>query len=347
MMLLAGVVSLTAMGLGTAVAQTAGVAPRGGAAEGADKEARPEPVCKRQDQKVPGELRHPRATLVLAEGADAAINFGHDRSTRLLRFDFTTEGCRFSKKHVDQEAALAVEVTLPVDAAGDRVFHGRLMATGRIRSPHDVLVEVEIRPSVACDAEDPDENGDSAGVVSSCHLADSDDEQGVEAGTYAGFVEVVDPRVNLTRVPFTMQVRYHAWHWLYLSVTVPALLLGAAASWLKSRDASPGLRFRSWVWNVRNVVGLAAGLAAARIAFQKGYFDDPDWGIDLPDAWFLWPIGSIEWWTLAVVVTTAFIGAMTPTTIGAEQMKQHREEARTVARADAEAAPGASTTARP
>ena len=370
--LLAGITMVLVTGLDAVRAQE-GRSRQGGRAEAEGGEAeRPDPVCgRRTKKKIPGQLRHPRATLLLSDAADTAINFGGDRSPRVLRLDFTVDGCRFSKKDVEERESLDVEATLPVDESGDRYFRGALNVAGRIRSPHDVLVEVTLLPVAVCATDVPEaepsvspsasETASSSRheaepggplTVSSCALdiptisapdpseavpgtsfppgsppPSDDDEQRVQAGTYAGVIEVVDRRVNLTRVPFTVQVQFGGWVRLYFSVMIPAVAFGTFAAWFKSKDAAPEESYPDWWRNVRNLVGVGVGFAAARVAYEKGYFDDPDWGIDLPESMWLWPIGSTEWWALAVVVTTAFIGAMTPTTIGAEHIRKSRKKA--------------------
>ncbi len=109
------------------------------------------------------------------------------------------------------------------------------------------------------------------------------DPEGVPAGKYQGSVVFDDTRVTAGAVQWTVTLQYEKW-WF---VAFAALGVAAAAffySYATTGSGSPGASGGFLSFASDNLIGVAAGLAAAAVALIGGYWGSLDWGGD-PDDW--------------------------------------------------------------
>lgn len=263
------------------------------------------PVC--------GKSRSTRASFNLDAASDTTLDFGQDRTERLLVLTYDVIGCRFRNSAVIDRNKIDVDVPPLLDDNGRR-----LDAT--VESEGVVIERQKIRVEVLIDPND----GPAA------------------AGTYRSSVEIVSRIGDRSVAPLTVTVRYRNVWQLFLSVMLPALIFGTVVVWAKTvmaDDQENNYRARGyfgWLGRAGNLFAVAAGLVAARVAFGESFLGDPDWGSQSLGASYLWPITSAEWWALATVMATAFTGAFTAASVPGEAVRRSKQASENQAQQQAE-----------
>jgi hypothetical protein len=243
-----------------------------------------------------------RAVFVLSPEQDTTLDFGQDRDVRRLHLDFDVKECTFASAQIDTELR---STWSSFDDTDGRQLEARYFAAAVIRAPDKIATTLEVAPS-----------GDAR-------------------GTYTGSFVIRDVQGQLVRVPVTVTLRYNRPELLFVTVMIPAVLLGSLVVWGKARLAQAS--GATDVPTFGNLLAVGAGVVAARLAFGKSYLTVADWGGHSHGDIWSWPITSEEWWTLAVVVATAFVGAATATSLGGDAARRGIDKSKTQA-ADAPAA---------
>ena len=233
-----------------------------------------------------------KATLTLEKGESTALAFESDRGERRLILDFDVTGCEFPVDAVQKPFVVNPET--PVTAEG-RVIPQGFSAVGKITAVDKAVVTYTLDPA------------------------------NPTPGSYVGAVVVTDPRVHLVRIPVTVTLQYDNPILLFISVILPAIFFGTLAVWGKARLAGSTVSYRRWWRRLGNLLGVAGALVAARLAFGKAFLSDATWGAKSHGAFWKWPITSDEWWSLAAIIVTAFLGALTAATLGGDAARRDNQ----------------------
>lgn len=250
--------------------------------------------------------RRARGSFNLSANADLTLDFGSDRDRRELQLEYDLVGCRF----LERQRGESINISNPtfVDADG-RALIGGLRTGGEIIDSQRIRVTIRV---------DPDNN-------------ESD------AGTYKAPVEIISSVAQLATTPIVITLRYANPVLVFLTFMLPITLLGTVIVWIKSviSDSTDNEYSAKgyWAWLKRpgNLLAVIAGLIAARVAFGDSFYGDLSWGASSHGVAWLWPVTSDEWWSLALLVSTAFTGAFTVATLPGDAVNQAKKSSPTEA----------------
>lgn len=248
--------------------------------------------------------RRARGSFNLSANSDLTLDFGSDRDRRELQLEYDLVGCRFT----GNQRGGSINVSNPtfVDADG-RALVGGLRTGGEIIDSQRIRVTIRV---------DPDNN-------------ESD------AGTYRAPVEIISSAAQLTTTPIVITLRYANPVLVFLTFMLPITFLGTVIVWIKSviSDSTDNEYSAKgyWAWLKRpgNLLAIIAGLIAARVAFGDSFYGDRSWGASSHGVAWLWPVTSDEWWSLALLVSTAFTGAFTVATLPGDAVNQAKKSSPT------------------
>jgi hypothetical protein len=129
----------------------------------------------------------------------------------------------------------------------------------------------------------------------------------IDPGTYTGRITFFDRRVEPYTLPLTITLAYPVWPWptllLYLIVLVALVYVWTIKDPPGEKEVFVGVgkakEFGNWLRTWPGVMSVGAGLAGAVTAFVATYYNSPDWGSSIAQAFGL--IGA----TFTAFVTAA------------------------------------------
>jgi hypothetical protein len=212
------------------------------------------------------------------------LTFGDRRDEREFIIEHQVHDCVFSESEVGSE----VEALHRRPAGSDgKVLSADIELTTTIQNPSLAVSVFRINPS---------------------------DERSMPGKFLTGFV-VTDSRFSHFQQDINVSLRYHRTWLLFITLLIPALVIGPLVIWAKGRAGGSTESFWAWWGKIMNVAGIFVGVAAARAYFGSRVLGSPDYGGDLfdrfPIAWVL----SEEWYLVAAGTLSAFVTAALATSL--------------------------------
>jgi hypothetical protein len=131
------------------------------------------------------------------------------------------------------------------------------------------------------------------------------------AGSYAGTISLVDPRIERVDIPLTVSMAYPIWR-LPFVVLLLVLPIAIGYLWLLKGSFHAGSsnttvitlwQFEDYAFSRNGILAIGAGAASAALVFSGTYLTSPTWGSSFVDAI-----------TLFGAMFAAFVAASTPVT---------------------------------
>jgi hypothetical protein len=212
-------------------------------------------------------------------GLTPIIAFGDQRDQRSALLEYRAEGCEFSAADVGK--TIGIETVAPRDSDGRPFNPMKLGAGGSIKSREIVAIDLLVQP----------------------------DTEASPPGTYTTGLAISDDRIELTRQPVLITMRYESKYLLLVMVLLPVAIGGSIAVWYKGRAAGSKESYWQWLKRFGNLIAIAAGTGAFIAYMQNSVLSVPDYGRYLYDAsvleWLLEP----QFWLLVAAAGAAFTTA--------------------------------------
>lgn len=133
--------------------------------------------------------------------------------------------------------------------------------------------------------------------------ADSNPHWVMDPGEYSGAVTVVDPRLPVTTIPFTVALAYANWPFVLMCWCVIVSVGGVYIALIRQESEQASAGFKPLVTFLGTWLGVASfitGAAAALLVFSSAYLSSETWGA-----------ATSEWLTLVGAMFTALVTSAT------------------------------------